>query len=294
MRQSAHALVLLAVALALAPAALAVPVKRGSPRHAAAARPVRVRHATRHAALGATIPCDEVPAAFCTAAAGCKQGDAGVCKEDPSAPPVNCTSLSAAAGAGVAAAEKALLGAISGVKDTCWSTMQGTQSVLGKAADAMKGYDSALKEYNSSLVSYQKEVAKLDTLSATLEELKKNCSSAPTPDPACDVEILKMETEIAKQNGTCGIKWIEASIQEKKMDLLSAAVSEQDKLVAAALSSPAKVFSDAAAQITDAEASKASAVAFWALVTKACIAPTASATEAVQADGTRARVHSKH
>ena len=297
MAYAAHALILLCAIAAFAPAALAVPVKRGSPRQAAAARLARRHH---HSSLApapgvAPIPCSEVPAAFCTAAAGCKPGAAGACEEDPSAPPINCTSLSSAAGAGVASAEKTLLGAISGVKDTCWSTMSGTQSVLGKAADAMKDYDSALKEYNSSLMSYQKEVAKLDALSASLDELKKNCSSAPTPDPACDVEILKMETEIAKENATCGIKWIEASMQEKKMDIMSAAVSAQDKLVASALSAPAKVFSDAATKITDAEASKASAVAFWTLVKNSCIRPAALSTEAVKAGGkVSARVHSKH
>jgi hypothetical protein len=40
--------------------------------------------------------------------------------------------------------------------------MQGTQSALGKAADAMKGADKALKSYNESLIAYQKEADKLE------------------------------------------------------------------------------------------------------------------------------------
>ena len=125
--------------------------------------------------------------------------------------------------AGVGAAEKALLAAISGVKDTCWTTMQGTQSVLGKAADSMKDYDSALKNYNSSIMSYKKEADKLDSMTATLEELKKNCSA--TPDPACDASILEMEAAIAKQNATCEVKWIETTLEEKKMQLMEAEVA---------------------------------------------------------------------
>ena len=273
-----------ALVLALIASAQAVPVKRGAVLHSEKVLSI---------SEGAKIPCSEVPDALCTADAGCKKGSAG-CEDDPSAPPINCTSLMTSSGAGVAAAEKALFAAIGGVKDTCWSTLTGTQSVLGKAADSMKDYDSALKNYNSSLMAYKKEADKLDSMTAALEELKKNCSVA-TPDPACAESILEMEAEIAKQNATCELKWIDTTFQQKKMDLMNVAVAAADKLVASSLSAPAKIFSDAAAQITSAEASKSNAVAFWMLVKNACIRPAAMPTVAQNSAGRiRARLHGKH
>lgn len=277
-----------ALLLALFATGQAVPVKRGSARHSAEQR---ARNAQK-LFDGAKIPCSQVPDVFCTADAGCKQSGSS-CVDDPSAPPINCTSLLVSSGAGVGAAEKALLAAISGVKDTCWTTMQGTQSVLGKAADSMKDYDSALKNYNSSIMSYKKEADKLDSMTATLEELKKNCSA--TPDPACDASILEMEAAIAKQNATCEVKWIETTLEEKKMQLMEAEVAAEDKLVASTLSAPAKVFSEAAAKITAAEASKESAIAFWTLVKNACIRPAVMPTVTRNKAGkVRSRSNGKH
>jgi len=269
----------LACALLLAVASVgAVPVKRahGKQRGSPSAAPHGKQRGSAgpRRAQGAPIdiPCASVPAAFCTADAGCKLEKSGACVKDSAAPPVNCTSLMTSSGEQVAAAEAQLLAAVSGASSSTWTTMQGTQAALGKAKDAMKNYDSALKNYNSSLIEYEKEATKLEALKAALDELTANCS-IPTPPPTCADALLDLKTAIAKQTATCEIKWVATTLGQQKMELASEVMTAQDKITADAMAAPAKVFSDAAATISAAEADKSSTIAFWDLVIKACVQP---------------------
>ena len=254
--------------LALIAGAFSVPVKHHTVRHAE----VDVDQASsRTATASVQIPCSIVPIDFCTVEAGCKIFK-GVCEVDTLAPPVNCSALMTSTGAAVTAQELALLTAMASVKSTTWITMQGTQATIGKAADSFKASDSALKSYNDSLVAYQKEVDKLDVLSAAMIELMSNCS-IPAPPLTCPAAILALQASIAKQNATCELKWIATSLAEQKWKLADAAVEANDALIATAMLAPAKVFSEAAAQITAAETAKSAAVAFWTTVKGACITP---------------------
>ena len=83
----------LACALLLAVASVgAVPVKRAHGKQRGSAGPRRAQGAP------IDIPCASVPAAFCTADAGCKLEKSGACVKDSAAPPVNCTSLMTSSG----------------------------------------------------------------------------------------------------------------------------------------------------------------------------------------------------
>jgi hypothetical protein len=281
--------VVCAVVLALFACASAVPVKQRGFKHVvtkAAARAVGVKG-------DKTIACASVPIAFCTIDAGCKVFK-DVCEEDTTAPPINCTTLMSSTGDAVEGSELALIAAISTVKSTTWTTMQGTQSALGKAADAMKEADKALKSYNESLIAYQKEADKLDVLSAELDELVKNCS-IPSPPLTCPTAILEAKAAIAKQNATCELKWIQTTLQESKMAIANSASAAQDAIIKEAMSAPAKVFSDAAAQITAAETAKSAAIGFWTLVKNACISPAPMPSVQLQKTSKRhTRLHAKH
>jgi len=262
--------IICAVVLSALASAGAVPMK-----HAAAKGHGSVKHRQYTASEPApkTIPCSTVPVAFCNAAAGCQVVDED-CQGDPNSPPINCTALMTSTGAAVASAELALMTSIESIKSSAWTTMKGTQAALGVAEDAIKSYDSALKSYNSSLIAYEKEADKLDLLSAQLVELTTNCS-IPVPPLTCPGAIMEIKASIAKQNATCELTYIKTTLEEQKMQIMESAVEMQDAVVTQALAVPAKVFSDAAADINAAETNKKAAIAFWTVVKNACIHPAA-------------------
>jgi hypothetical protein len=230
------------------------------------------------------IPCATVPVDFCTIDVGCEVNAKGVCTEDPTAPPVNCSLLLASSGAAVSTAETALLASLTLVKDTTWITMQNTQAVFVTARTTIKAYDDALYAYNMSLVAYEKEADKLAALNAALAELKLNCS-IPTAPVTCPAAILKAQEIIAMQTATCEVKWVATTLGEQTLTVADAAVAAQDAAVKDAMTAPAKIFSDAAASIKTAESKKTAAIGFWTTVKNACIhASLASSAESTSAE----------
>ena len=74
-------------------------------------------------------------------------------------------------------------------------------------------------------------------------------------------------------NCTAFMSSFSAVLGKSALDVGSTAMTAQDKIKAAAMAAPAKIYSNAPVSMSDAEANKISSMAFWTLVVNACVPP---------------------